>query len=127
MAPPTVSLPSAQYQQRYVTEVQGKEYYRGNANQSHNMFQVIRCGFTYAGRTTIKKAKEMKQIGNSNEDMLFLLEAAVRIKNQLLYIREYFLLFLKGEIYLSGKKVCEMLHISKRTLQRRGIDTLYEA
>ena len=32
----------------------------------------------------------MKQIGNSNEDMLALLEAVVGIKNELLYIREYF-------------------------------------
>lgn len=44
----------------------------------------------------------MKQIGNSNEDMLALLEAVVGIKNELLYIREYFHPLLKGEIYLSG-------------------------
>ena len=69
---------------------------------------------------TIKKQKheQMKQIGNSNEDMLALLEAVVGIKNELLYIREYFHPLLKGEIYLSGEQVCEMLHISKRTLQR---------
>ena len=60
----------------------------------------------------------MKQIGNSNEDMLALLEAVVGIKNELLYIRKYFHPLLKGEIYLSGEQVCEMLHISKRTLQQ---------
>ena len=60
----------------------------------------------------------MKQIGNSNEDMLALLEAVVGIKNELLYIRKYFYPLLKGEIYLSGEQVCEMLHISKRTLQQ---------
>lgn len=66
----------------------------------------------------------MKQIGNSNEDMLTLLEAVVGIKNELLDIREYFHPLLKGEIYLSGEQVCEMLHISKRTLQQYRDDGL---
>ncbi|WP_159730873.1 helix-turn-helix domain-containing protein [Sphingobacterium sp. 18053] len=66
----------------------------------------------------------MNQIGNSNEDMLALLEAVVGIKNELLYIREYFHPLLKGEIYLSGEQVCEMLHISKRTLQQYRDDGL---
>lgn len=66
----------------------------------------------------------MKQIGNSNEDMLALLEAVVGIKNELQYIREYFHPLLKGEIYLSGEQVCEMLHISKRTLQQYRDDGL---
>ena len=66
----------------------------------------------------------MKQIGNSNEDMLALLEAVVGSKNELLYIREYFHPLLKGEIYLSGEQVCEMLHISKRTLQQYRDDGL---
>jgi len=66
----------------------------------------------------------MKQIGNSNEDMLALLEAMVGIKNELLYIREYFHPLLKGEIYLSGEQVCEMLHISKRTLQQYRDDNI---
>ena len=66
----------------------------------------------------------MKQIGNSNEDMLALLEAVVGIKNELLYIRKYFHPLLKGEIYLSGEQVCEMLHISKRTLQQYRDDGL---
>jgi len=135
MARPTGSLPIAQYKQKNFADVQGKRYSWGNANQSENVFQIIRSGVTYAGRATIKKAKEMnperlhltikkqkheqmKQIGNSNEDMLALLEAVVGIKNELLYIREYFHPLLKGEIYLSGEQVCEMLHISKRTLQR---------
>ncbi|UIR55053.1 hypothetical protein LZQ00_12265 [Sphingobacterium sp. SRCM116780] len=59
----------------------------------------------------------MKQVGNSNEHMLALLEAVVGIKNELLYIKEYFHSLLKKEIYLTGGQVCEMLHISKRTLQ----------
>ncbi|MGM1429229.1 helix-turn-helix domain-containing protein [Sphingobacterium lactis] len=66
----------------------------------------------------------MKQIGNSNEDTLALLETVVGIKNELLYIREYFHPLLKGEIYLSGEQVCEMLHISKRTLQQYRDDGL---
>ena len=66
----------------------------------------------------------MKQIGNSNEDMLALLEAVVGIKNELLYIRKYFHPLLKGEIYLSGEQVCQMLHISKRTLQQYRDDGL---
>jgi len=66
----------------------------------------------------------MKQIGDSNEDMLALLEAVVGIKNELLYIRENFQPLLKGEIYLSGEQVCEMLHISKRTLQQYRDDGL---
>ena len=68
--------------------------------------------------------KQMKQIGNSDEDMLALLEAVVGIKNELLYIREYFHPLLKGEIYLTCEQVCEMLHISKRTLQRYRDDGL---
>ena len=66
----------------------------------------------------------MKQIGNSNEDMLVLLEAVVGIKNELLHIREYFHPLFKGEIYLTGEQVCEMLHISKRTLQQYRDDGL---
>lgn len=58
----------------------------------------------------------MKQIGNSNEDMLALLEAVVGIKNELMYIRESFHPLLKGKIYLSGEQVWEMLHISKQML-----------
>uniref|UniRef100_UPI00333EBB8C helix-turn-helix domain-containing protein n=1 Tax=Empedobacter brevis TaxID=247 RepID=UPI00333EBB8C len=65
-----------------------------------------------------------KQIGNSNEDMLALLEAVVSIKNELLYIGEYFHPLLKGEIYLTGEQVCEMLHISIRTLQQYRDDGL---
>ncbi len=38
----------------------------------------------------------MKQIGDSNEAMLALLEAVLGIKNELLYIREYFHPLLKG-------------------------------
>jgi len=66
----------------------------------------------------------MKQIGNSNEDMLALLEGVVGIKNELLYIREYFQPLLQGKIYLTGEQVCEMLHISKRTLQQYRDDGL---
>lgn len=66
----------------------------------------------------------MKQIRDSNEDMLALLEAVVGIKNELLYIKEYFHPLLKGEIYLIGDQVCEMLHISKRTLQQYRDDGL---
>ncbi|PJJ10703.1 excisionase family DNA binding protein [Flavobacterium sp. 1] len=60
----------------------------------------------------------MKPIGDSNEDMIVLIEAVTSIKNELLYIREYFHPLLKGEIYLSGEQVCQMLHVSKRTLQQ---------
>ena len=66
----------------------------------------------------------MKQIGDSNEDMLALLESVLSIKNELLYIREYFHPLFKEEIYLSGEQVCEMLHISKRTLQQYRDDGL---
>lgn len=124
MARPTGSLPTTQYQQKNVTDLQGKRHSWGNANQSEDIFQIIRCGIAYAGRATIKKAKEMKHIGNSNEDMLALLEAVVGIKNELLYIRDYFYPLLKGEIYLSGEQVCGMLHISKRTLQQYRDDGL---
>jgi len=124
MARPTGSLPTAQYQQKNIADVQSKGHSWGNTNQSEDLFQIVRSGVTYAGRATIKKAKEMKQIGNSNEDMLALLEAVVGNKNELLYIREYFHPLLKGEIYLSGEQVCEMLHISKRTLQQYRDDGL---
>lgn len=124
MARPTGSLSTAEHQQTNVTNVQGKGYSWGNANQSENLFQIVRSGITYAGRAAIKKAKEMKQIGDSNEDMLALLEAVVGIKNELLYIKEHFHPLLKGEIYLSGEQVCEMLHISKRTLQQYRDDGL---
>ena len=40
----------------------------------------------------------MKQIGNSNEGMLALLEAVVGIKNELLYIWEYFHPLKKGNL-----------------------------
>ncbi|MDM1298196.1 helix-turn-helix domain-containing protein [Empedobacter falsenii] len=66
----------------------------------------------------------MKQIENSNEDILALLEAVVCIKKELLYIKEYFQPLLRGEIYLNGKQVCDILHISKRTLQQYRVDGL---
>jgi hypothetical protein len=66
----------------------------------------------------------MKQIGNSNEDILALLEAVVGLKNEMLFIREYFHPLLKGEIYLAGEQVCEILHISKRILQQYRDDGL---
>lgn len=66
----------------------------------------------------------MKQIGNSNEDMRKLLDTIISIKNDLLYIRGHFYPLLKGEIYLTGEQVCEMLHISKRTLQQYRDDRL---
>ena len=124
MARPAGSLPTAEHQQTNIADVQGKRHSWGNANQSEDVFQIIRSGITDAGRATIKKAEEMKQIGDSNEDMFALLEAVVGIKNELLYIREYFHPLLKGEIYLSGEQVCEMLHISKRTLQQYRDDGL---
>lgn len=43
----------------------------------------------------------MKQIRDSNQDMLALLERIVGIKNELLHIKEYFHPLLKGEIYLT--------------------------
>ena len=124
MARPSGSLPTAGHQQKNVADVQVKGYSWVNANQSEDVFQIIRSGVTDADRAKIKKAKEMKQIGDSNEDMLALLEAVVGIKNELLYIREYFHPLLKGEIYLSGEQVCEMLHISKRSLQQYRDDGL---
>lgn len=66
----------------------------------------------------------MKQIGNSNDDMLKLLDTILSMKNELLYIREHFHPLLKGEIYLTGEQICEMLHISKRTLQQYRDDGL---
>ncbi|REH00109.1 helix-turn-helix domain-containing protein [Flavobacterium aquicola] len=66
----------------------------------------------------------MKHIGDSSENMLALLEVVVNIKNELLYIKEHFHPLLRGEIYLSGEKVCEILHISKRTLQQYRDDGL---
>jgi hypothetical protein len=66
----------------------------------------------------------MREIGDSNEDTLALLEAMVGIKNELLYIRKYFHPLLKGEIYVTGERVCEILHISKRTLQQYRDDGL---
>lgn len=66
----------------------------------------------------------MNPIGNSNQDILALLETVVGIKNELLYIREYFHPLLKGEIYLTGEQVCTMLHLSKRTLQQYRDDGL---
>lgn len=66
----------------------------------------------------------MKQIGDSNQDILTLLEAVAGIKKELHYIKEHFHPLLKGEIYLSGEQVCDMLHISKRTLQQYRDDKL---
>src|SRR5690606_21235674 len=57
MARPAGSLPTAKHQQTNVADIQGKRYSWGNANQSEDVFQVIRSGITYAGRATIKKAK----------------------------------------------------------------------
>ena len=66
----------------------------------------------------------MEQIGNSNEKMASLIEAIITIKKELLYIKQHFHPLLKGEIYLTGEQVCELLHISKRTLQQYRDDGL---
>ncbi|THF52961.1 helix-turn-helix domain-containing protein [Flavobacterium supellecticarium] len=66
----------------------------------------------------------MKNIGNSNDDVIALMELLVRIKNELLFIRENFHPLLRGEIYLTGDQVCAMLHISRRTLQQYRDDGL---
>ncbi len=60
---------------------------------------------------------ENKEI-NANQKMLS------QLRERIEEILKNYRPVMNGEIYLSGEEVCEMLHISKRTLQQYRDDSL---
>ena len=57
MARLTGSLPIAQHQQKNFADVQGKRHSWGNANQSEDLFQIVRSGITDAGERPLKSKR----------------------------------------------------------------------
>jgi excisionase family DNA binding protein len=51
-------------------------------------------------------------------------EMIIVLKTHIEEILKYYRPVLNGEIYLSGQDVCELLHISKRTLQQYRDDKI---
>ena len=62
------------------------------------LIQNIYSFFLFYNTVVHGESIEIKQIGNSNENMLALFKVVVDIKNELLYVREYFHSLLKGKI-----------------------------
>lgn len=51
-------------------------------------------------------------------------EAMLLLRNKIEWILKNYRPLMNGEIYLSGQQVCELLHISRRTLQQYRDDKI---
>ncbi|SHM90366.1 helix-turn-helix domain-containing protein [Flavobacterium chilense] len=60
----------------------------------------------------------MDLLTNEAEEIIDHHEMIIVLKAHIEEILKYYRPVMNGEIYLSGQDVCEMLHISKRTLQQ---------
>ena len=61
---------------------------------------------------------------NEAEEIIDHHEMIILLKTYIEEILKYYRPVMNGEIYLSGQDVCEMLHISKRTLQQYRDDKI---
>src|SRR5699024_3365547 len=66
----------------------------------------------------------MDLLTNEAEEIIAHQELIMQLKNRIEEILNNYRPVMKGEIYLSGEDVCEMLHISKRTLQQYRDDKI---
>ena len=66
----------------------------------------------------------MDLMTNEAEDIIDHHEMILLLKTRIEKILKYYRPVMNGEIYLSGQDVCEMLHISKRTLQQYRDDKI---
>lgn len=61
---------------------------------------------------------------NENEEIIAHQEMITELRNRIENILNNYRPVMNGEIYLSGQDVCELLHISKRTLQQYRDDKI---
>lgn len=61
---------------------------------------------------------------NDNEEIIAHQEMITELRNRIESILSNYRPVMDGEIYLSGHDVCELLHISKRTLQQYRDDKI---
>jgi len=66
----------------------------------------------------------MGLLTNEAEEIIAHQELIMQLKNRIEEILNNYRPVMKGEIYLSGEDVCELLHISKRTLQQYRDDKI---
>jgi precorrin-3B methylase len=66
----------------------------------------------------------MDLMTNEAEEIIDHHEMIILLKTYIEEILKYYRPVMNGEIYLSGQDVCEMLHISKRTLQQYRDDKI---
>ena len=66
----------------------------------------------------------MDLMTNGAEEIIDHHEMIILLKTYIEEILKYYRPVMNGEIYLSGQDVCEMLHISKRTLQQYRDDKI---
>jgi excisionase family DNA binding protein len=66
----------------------------------------------------------MDLITNEAEEIIDHHEMILLLRNYIEEILKYYRPVMNGEIYLSGQNVCELLHISKRTLQQYRNDKI---
>ena len=64
-------------------------------------------------------------LSNNQEEIAQYKAALTRLQEQIAFIQEHFRPVFDGEVFLSGKEVCELLHITKRTLQQYRDDGLF--
>jgi len=66
----------------------------------------------------------MDLLTNEAEEIVAHQEMIKRLKNRIEEILKNYRPVMNGEIYLSGEDMCELLHISKRTLQQYRDDNI---
>ena len=66
----------------------------------------------------------MDLLTNEAEEIIDHHEMIIVLKTHIEEILKYYRPVMNGEIYLSSQDVCEMLHISKRTLQQYRDDKI---
>lgn len=66
----------------------------------------------------------MELLTTTSEEIKVFFEIAKSISTELREVKKHYRPILYGEIYLLGEEVCELLHISKRTLQQYRDDEL---
>ena len=66
----------------------------------------------------------MDLLTNEAEEIIAYQEMITRLRSRIEEILKNYRPVMNGEIYLSGEDVCQLLHISKRTLQQYRDDNI---
>ena len=66
----------------------------------------------------------MDLLTNDTEEIIAYQEMMIRLRNRIEEILKNYRPVMNGETYLSGEDVCQLLHISKRTLQQYRDDKI---